>query len=898
MDMSKRFNIVSVIFLLLSYISSSATEYFSYEFREVTDCVTGKSVFGARRVLQDSRGMLWVGTTNGLFRYDGYHVKSYSTSDIGVNSGFITSLCEDSRGNVWVGTSRGLCYYEFASDRFFAVDTHDDESPIGFVSSVICDPDGVMWIDDCRDRILSYYNGQLNTYSNDLLGVTKRLGYDLSGRIYAACVLNDLMLFDKSTGKLESLDLGTYSGCFNGDELLSPVSHPTSSDIIFVASVNDGLCLVDVENKSVRVIYKWMPGQRPYYMSRTKDNNLLVSTNHGVVVYDILNSKSRLITADSHNALSLPENDIKCSISDNNGNIWACTANNGLFSSQKGRLSAECHNRTDDGISLTGSMVSDFAQSDDGNIWVTTQTRGLLKYNPQTRSLVSLYFDFLPDYLNSVCVRGGQLYVGTSEGIWVINQNNGRSNFCRSNRVESLLVTPTGRILVGGVGGLFEYDREHGELIPLLSLGDQGTIVDMVNGQDDRVWCLTYSAGVYVYDLEEEKIVGQYFDDFGGIEDDVISTLCLDQNNEVWVTGRESSLYMFEDIQSGSDQSSKNYTLDVPMVKLMSANVDKGIAWLSTNSGLFALSLQDGTYSYYTERDGLLNDAFTKASMTCADGRLALGSRDGFIILDLAGKSNEAASQIKITDFFIHGKSAGYVIEEVLDKNIELTSRIELDYHDNNFGLSFSDIEHSGAKVYTQLHDYDPKPVELSSSSWSREFYGLRPGKYTLILSGHSPLEIIVHGPFLSSAWGITMMIVVVLVLMSIVGFVVYRRTNALRQAEIDKLEKARREEFLRNLETVVERHINDEAFNVDIMASDLFLSRSTLTRRMKNYINEAPNDFIRKKRMIMAAQMLEEGVLSITEISYKVGFSYPSYFTKCFKEHFGVTPSEFIKHD
>jgi AraC-like DNA-binding protein len=132
---------------------------------------------------------------------------------------------------------------------------------------------------------------------------------------------------------------------------------------------------------------------------------------------------------------------------------------------------------------------------------------------------------------------------------------------------------------------------------------------------------------------------------------------------------------------------------------------------------------------------------------------------------------------------------------------------------------------------------------------------------------------------------------------MAIVGIVVYRRTNALRMAEIERLEKARREEFLRNLETVIERHLSDESFNVDVMASDLFLSRSTLTRRMKNYINESPNDFIRKKRMMAASKMLEDGVLSITEISYKVGFSYPSYFTKCFKEYFGVTPSEFIKH-
>ena len=897
MDMSKRLNVVIIIFLLLSSISGSATEYFSYEFREVTDCVTGKSIFGARRVLQDSRGMLWVGTTNGLFRYDGYHVKSYSTSYIGVNSGFITSLCEDSKGNVWVGTSRGLCYYEFVSDRFFSVDTNDGESPVGFVSSVMCDPEGVMWIDDCRDRILSYDNGKLSTYSNDLSGVTKRLGCDLSGRIYAACVLNDLMLFNKSTGQLESLDLGTYSGCFKGDELLSPVSHPASSDIIFVASVNDGLCLVDVGNRSVRVIYKWMPGQRPYYMSRTKDNTLLVSTNHGVVVYDILNSTSRLITADSRNALSLPENDIKCSIADDHGNIWACTANNGLFSSQKGRLSAECHNCTDDGISLTGSMVSDFAQSDDGNVWITTQTRGLLKYDPRNRSLVSLYFDFLPDYLNSVCAWGGQLYIGTSEGIWVVNQHNGRRSFCRSNRVESLLVTPEGRILVGGVGGLFEYDCEHEELIPLLSLGDQGTVVDMVNGQNDRVWCLTYSAGVYVYDLEEGEIVGKYFDDFGAIEDDIISTLCLDQNNEVWVTGRESNLYMFEDIQSSTKPSSINYTLDVPMVKLLSATVNDGVAWLSTNSGLFSLSLKDGSYSYYTERDGLLNNAFTKACMTCSDGRLALGSRDGFVILDINENSTATASNIKITDFFIHGESSNYVTEHVLEQNVDMTSRIVLDHNNNSFRFSFSDFGQSGARVYTQLEGYDQKQVELSTSSWSREFYGLNPGKYMLIISGHRQLEIIINRPFLTSLWGIVMMSAIVIVLMAIVGYVVYSRTNALRLAEIEKLEKARRDEFLRNLETVVERHIGDEAFNVDVMASDLFLSRSTLTRRMKNYINESPNDYIRKKRMLMASKMLEDGVFSITEISYKVGFSYPSYFTKCFKEYFGVTPSEFIKH-
>ena len=180
--MLKRSIIVAAIFLLLNHICGSATEISSLEFREVSDCATGKSIFGARRVLQDNRGMLWIGTTNGLFRYDGYHVKSYSTSEMGVNSGFITSLCEDNNGNVWIGTSRGLCYYQFYKDCFFVVETGGNEAPIGFVSSIVCDTDGVIWVDDCKDRILAYDNGHLNTYPVDMLGVTKRLGCDSSGR--------------------------------------------------------------------------------------------------------------------------------------------------------------------------------------------------------------------------------------------------------------------------------------------------------------------------------------------------------------------------------------------------------------------------------------------------------------------------------------------------------------------------------------------------------------------------------------------------------------------------------------------------------------------------------------------------------------------------------------------
>ena len=871
-----------------------ATEFSSLEFREVSDIQTRKGVAGARRVIKDSRGFLWIGTTNGLYRYDGNHMKFYMPSDMGVNSGFVTALCEDSGGNVWVGTSRGLCYYNYDCDHFFSVNTYDDLH-LGFVSSIVCDLDGVLWIDDCKGRIMSYANNQLTIFPNEFNGVTKRLGCDRAGRIYAACVVNDLMSFDKNTGILTPLDLGSFTGFFKGDELLAPVAHPKSEDIIYVASVNDGLCEVDLKDRTVKVVYKWQLGQRPYYISDT-DNELLISTNHGVVVYNINTSEVELLNAERNDILSLPENDIKCSICDKNGDVWVCTSNNGVFYSGRGRLETECHNRTYDGVSLTGSMVSDFAEDSEGVIWITTQTKGLLKYSPADRTVKRMFSNLLPEYLNAVCVKDNHLYIGTSEGFWVLDKSGKYNQFYRSNRVESILLTNSGKILIGGVGGLLEFDRKNRILNVLLPMDDQGTVIDMVDGKNGHLWCQTYSAGVYVIDLTSGEIIGRYFNDAGTFDNDMISTMCIDENNEIWISGRESTLYVFEDIIGSPESSAKKYELNIPSVKLQSAVIDNQIAWLTTTNGLLSLSLQNGESSLFTEKDGLLNESFTKASLACADGRLALGSRDGFILLDITPQKQLDTPDVRITDFILHGQSHDYVYEKVLEKNVDITSKIILDHHHNSFALYFSDTEQSGNKVFCQLEGYESETVEVSSSGWKREFYGVRQGRYRLVISNHEPIDVIVKGPFLTSIPGIILMLCIVLVLMVMVGIIVYQRTDAIRLAELEKIEKARREEFLRNLDIVVERHISDESFNVDVIANDLFLSRSTLTRRMKNYINESPNDYIRRKRMILASELIKEGKYSITEISYKVGFAYPSYFTKCFKEHFGVTPSEYVK--
>ena len=79
----------------------------------------------------------------------------------------------------------------------------------------------------------------------------------------------------------------------------------------------------------------------------------------------------------------------------------------------------------------------------------------------------------------------------------------------------------------------------------------------------------------------------------------------------------------------------------------------------------------------------------------------------------------------------------------------------------------------------------------------------------------------------------------------------------------------------------------------VEQLAEELFLSRSKLYRKIKALTGDTATEFIRKIRLEKAKELLEKTDLTVSEIGYKVGFSSPSYFTKCFKNQFGRIPKE-----
>lgn len=101
-------------------------------------------------------------------------------------------------------------------------------------------------------------------------------------------------------------------------------------------------------------------------------------------------------------------------------------------------------------------------------------------------------------------------------------------------------------------------------------------------------------------------------------------------------------------------------------------------------------------------------------------------------------------------------------------------------------------------------------------------------------------------------------------------------------------------QEFLDKVIAAVSAHMTDSDYSVDALASDLCMSRANLHRKMRAINGQTPTDFIRNQRLERAAQLLRTTSHSVNEIADLVGFSYASYFTKCFKEKYGVLPKDY----
>ena len=145
-------------------------------------------------------------------------------------------------------------------------------------------------------------------------------------------------------------------------------------------------------------------------------------------------------------------------------------------------------------------------------------------------------------------------------------------------------------------------------------------------------------------------------------------------------------------------------------------------------------------------------------------------------------------------------------------------------------------------------------------------------------------------------------LLVLVLIVVAVLTFIANSRVKK-RNAELEVLANQKLESFTKpcaddlfkdRLFDIMEHSYDKSDFTVESMSSDLGISRVHLYRKCQEIYGIAPTDLLRTFRLRKAAALLKRGGMTVSEVAYSVGFSTPGYFTKCFKEMFGVKPSEF----
>ena len=117
---------------------------------------------------------------------------------------------------------------------------------------------------------------------------------------------------------------------------------------------------------------------------------------------------------------------------------------------------------------------------------------------------------------------------------------------------------------------------------------------------------------------------------------------------------------------------------------------------------------------------------------------------------------------------------------------------------------------------------------------------------------------------------------------------------QSLAQSAVKMAVSERERQWLQRAIAQVEAHLDDEGYTVEQLSSDMCMSRMTFYRKIQSATGYTPSEFVRTIRLRRAAELLRKGGMSVTEISYATGFSSVSYFSRCFRTMFGMSPTQF----
>ena len=884
----------------------------------------GLAFNSVRTLAQDTRGVMWIGTYNGLNTYDGQRFRTYGCDDLKTTSAFISCLYAESNGDVLVGTDDGLSVWDFNLSEFIRPEGSDLLSDRIF--SMCEDSRGRIWL-GTRSGLYVYSDNQLSKISleepeyNSVMFF--RMAIDKNDQLYAALYCKHIICCDVSSDdfKVRKFEVPSCPEIFDSDDVEGLAFSPNTSSVLFIASKRNGLCELNLKTGSFRQLLTLKGDSRP--VSLISDRRFLwLSTTSGLIRYDLASGVDTTISSDTNNPFSLSGNHVTTVYSNAKGKLWVGTEGRGLNVYEPSFKYFKKVYTCSDGTSLLDSKVTGFAEDRSGVVWFSTLRQGLFRYDRESGriSRVDAVTKAVPS-IATICIADNALWMGYQNGVSKFDISTGKirsyphfHDFDEEldNRVIDIIHTYEGDIYLGTAIGLMKYDRGNDDFRRLESVGKIA-----VNAIDEdafgMLWLASYSKGIMTYDPHSDSVISRWCSTMdNGCIPEMVQTVAIDKDGRIYGVGFNSGFAQYNAKTKQFDGYNANNVTGLNNDSFLSVLPDdEDCIWLSADRELVRYNVLTGTVRSFSDFPYLLSNSTSAAMFKCQDGTILIGSDNGFLEFSPSSLKpvDDVNFSINIMDLIVGGQLVKPSSQGFLKSNVDILGNIRIPPGNSSFGFTFAtpkSEQYERNEIYCRLGGYDDW---TNITSRMEVVYDRVPaGKYklsvaTMLKDGsfvrlHDDVDVEVKAYFLNTVTGLLVIILSTAFCALIVFAILYYRQRekyhrqiAAYSAMISRADKY----FLSRLDKIVSENLSDPDFTVQKLEEAMNMSRSSLTRKMHVLLDSSPVNYLRTKRLEKAASMLQEGKLRIKEVCFAVGFKSHSYFTKCFKEKFGMFPAEYV---
>lgn len=720
----------------------------------------------ARTILQDSQGFIWIGTKDGLNRFDGQEVKVFrheASDPFSIGCNYISSLFQNDDGHIWVGTEKGLYIYSPEFERFdpFVPESPSGRQVSGDVVSIRKDDAGRIWIAEIRGGLFCYDPGKgtLDCYPyGDLFQdplTVRSMEIDKDDNIWLGDFGHGLMRLSQDRKQLVPMQ---SPGTGNKQEhyVNSVIRGPGNT--LLVGYWGSGVKSLDLDAMRCRTVLSGDETGEAIYcraLAYAEDGRLFAGTESGLFVYDLNNGRLKgHIRASEQDKYSLSDRAVHAVYIDRDGGVWIGTYYGGVDYYRQMVPSIKKYYPTGQSDGLSGKRVHQFCMDGDGIIWISTTDGGLNRFNPETETFC--WFEPSRDFPNIPCLCrvGDELWAGTNpNGIVVIDPRKGcvkrritkseGEGSIRDNSVFAITRSKDGSVYVGTYFGIDRYDPVSGKFSPVE--GIPAIYVSNIFEDSRGTFWVGTSRGVFKKASADEGWTHytRSASDETTLPGDKIKSICEDSKGIVWILTNGSGFCRYR--PESDDFKRYDHADGLPNDVVFRMEEDsEGLLWLSTNNGLAAFDPVRERFRVFTVEDGLLSNQFNdRSSFQTKDGTFYFGSIEGFVAFKPSEFTAERPTPTAVlSDFAIQGTPVRIAVPgSPMDRSLPYLDRLSLKHNQNSFSFKVCTFDYYNSafgRVLCRLEGTDEEWHPLEGSQYVR-YAGLNPGQYRFVVKDADP---------------------------------------------------------------------------------------------------------------------------------------------------------------